>query len=249
MPTPPFLSPSVSVDLTLPGNRLRAAVRVTARADSQVSLLPDGVYVPERAYVALRRETNQACDFTSGAVAVEWDAGEASADAGWSSLDPSWVTLREGVWWGVIHTVGVVPKASDPADLYTFPLLSDLAQGFVLESESRYVAINNVQGRSSVVTSNYQFQAHGAQAAGPWSAWISADLVGDFEGNTALVGTFSGHFLVPREERYRVVVRAQSTPIGVPGWIAGEQTATPAGSDPPAVFPSYMVASWMAPYR
>ena len=35
-----------------------------------------------------------------------------------------------------------------------------------------------------------------------------------------------------------LVVRAQSTPIGVPGWIAGEQTATPAGSDPPAVFPS-----------
>lgn len=252
MPTPPFLSPSVSVDLTLPANRLRAAVRVTSRADSQVFLRADGVYSPERAFVSLRREAKQPVDFTSGAAVLEPDTGDASADAEWSPLDPSWFTLREGVWWGALRLNGVLPVDSDPTILNAFKNVVDVAQGLVLESESRYVAVDGVVSTSGASgVGAFQFARFAAKAAGPWPVWVSCDELADWQSQNAMAAMFVGAFLVPRTERYRLVGRFQTTRAGIAGWFAGpESPFDPSlAQDPTAVFASSIVASWVAPYR
>lgn len=252
MPVSPPLVPTGSVDLTLPGGRLRAAVRAAVRPDSTVELRDDGVYVRERSFVALRRETKQPVDFTSGAAVFEADAGDASADAAWSPLVPSWFTLREGVWWATIRLNGVLPVSSSPDYINAFQNVVDVAQGLVLESESRYVAIDGVvstTGASGV--GSYQFSRYAAKAAGPWPVWLAADNMADWQGQNVMAAMFVGAFLVPRTERYRLVGRFQLATPGVEGWFAGPESPFnySLGQDPTAIYPSGIVASWVAPYR
>lgn len=206
MPTPPCLVPTTTIDLTLPANRLRAALRVSGSGENVVRVEPDGVYVPLNGGVFARRVADQPIGVPTSGAAVEWDDVMANGAASWSSLAPEWIEVsRGGLWqaWWTVAMVGGENATGAPSLL-----------GAALVSEDGVVVASHVSS-SDYWTS---FGA-GGSSNGPWPSAIQYSGALSTKSRPMGVHKWGGAVRLT-EARYRLVGQI-GCPTAPDGFIAG----------------------------
>lgn len=220
MPTPPCLVPSALIDLTLPANRLRAAVRLSGAAWNALSIRSDGVHAAVGGGILVRRVADQPIAVPAGGVAVEWDDAAGFGAASWSSLAPEWVSItKPGVWqaWWTFAMVGGEGATVVPSLL-----------GASLVAEDGVVAATHLS--SSDFWGNF---GAGATSRGPWPRTIR--YAGALSPKARPMGVHKwGGLVLLGEGRYRLL-GAMNCATSSDGFIAG------AGWDASVSLPSFGV--------
>lgn len=234
MPTPPFLIPSNSVDLTLPGNALRAAVRVSARPGNTIALDEEGrvaqTWRGDR--ILARRVVDQEAQLPAFDLPVEWDSVDATSDEFWNPLDPAYVFLRAGVWagsflWSIAQVDGFTSTGGSAQDTLAQVSGARLLGEFGAVPWEHVYRSSSVSGEDNVLL----YSAFKSGADGPWMQGSAPyRRVSQLDGfQTVLNGQWCGYFRVRAAQRFALAITSATTSsvkARIPGTNSGVVSGT-----------------------